>query len=87
MKQKNGAPIPIERQVAILYAASHKFFADVLVAKVTAVEAELVEYLDGQHPKTLAAIKKTGTVSEDLKKDLNRALEEFTLAHKELFSQ
>ena len=87
LKQKNGAPIPIEMQVAILYAASHKFFADVLVAKVTAVEAELVEYLDGQHPKTLAAIKKTGTVSEDLKKDLNRALEEFTLAHKELFSQ
>jgi F-type H+-transporting ATPase subunit alpha len=86
LKQKNGAPIPVEMQVAILHAAAHKFFADVPVNKVTAVEAQLVEYLAGQHEKTLAAIKKTGVLSDDLKKELNKALEEFTLAHKEMFS-
>jgi F-type H+-transporting ATPase subunit alpha len=86
LKQKNGAPIPFEKQVAILYAAGHAFFADVPVAKVTAVEAQLAEFLDGQHAKTLEEIKKTGVLSEELKKSLNKALEAFRLAHKELFS-
>ncbi len=87
LKQKNGAPIPLEMQVAILYAAGHKFFSDVAVSKITAVEAQLAEYLDGQHGKTLAALKKTGVVSEELKKELNRALEQFRLAHPELFTK
>jgi F-type H+-transporting ATPase subunit alpha len=86
LKQKNGSPLPVEMQVAILYAAGHAFFADVPVAKVTAVEAQLAEYLDGQHAKTLAEIKKTGAVSEDLKKELNGAFEEFRLAHPESFA-
>ncbi|MEY4747337.1 MAG: synthase alpha subunit [Candidatus Parcubacteria bacterium] len=85
LKQKNGAPLPVEMQVAILYAAGHQFFADVPVGNVTAVEAQLAEYLDGEHKKTLAEIKKSGQLSEDVKKSLNRALEEFRLAHSELF--
>src|SRR3989338_5139498 len=86
LKQKNGVPIPMEVQVAILYAASAKFFADVPVAKVTVVEAQLAEFLDGQYAKTLAEIKKTGALSEDVKKELNKAMEEFRLAHPELFA-
>ena len=86
LKQKNGVPIPMEVQVAILYAASAKFFADVPVAKVTVVEAQLAEFLDGQYAKTLAEIKKTGALSDELKKQLNKALEEFRLAHSELFA-
>jgi F-type H+-transporting ATPase subunit alpha len=86
LKQKNGAPIPVELQVAILYAAGHKFFADVPVNKVTAVEAQLADYLKGQHDKTLAEIKKSGVLSDQLKKELNKAMEEFTLAHRELFA-
>ncbi len=86
LKQKNGAPLPFETQVAVLYAAGHKFFADVPVGKVTAVEAQLVEYLDGQHAKTLGAIKKSAALSDDLKKDLDKAFEEFRLAHPESFT-
>jgi F-type H+-transporting ATPase subunit alpha len=86
LKQKNGEPIPIEMQVAVLYAAGHKFFAEVAVNKVTSVEAQLTEFLDGQHAKTLSEIKKSGQLSEDTKKELNRALEEFKLAHKEIFT-
>jgi len=85
LKQKNGEPISFEKQVAILYAATHAFFADVAINKVIEVEKQFTEYLDGQHSKTLAEIKKTGAVSEDMKKELNRAMEEFKLAHTELF--
>ncbi|MCR4325739.1 MAG: F0F1 ATP synthase subunit alpha [Patescibacteria group bacterium] len=84
LKQKNGAPIPMEKQVAILYAAGHAFFADVPVDKVTDVEGRFAEYMDGQHGKTLAEIKKTGQLSDELKKTLNTAMEEFKLAHPEI---
>ncbi len=86
LKQKNGAPIPIEKQVAILYAANSKFFGEVAVNKVTAVEAQFTQFLDAQYAKTLAEIKKTGQLSDELKKTLNIAMNEFQLAHKELFS-
>ena len=85
LKQKNGQPIPVEKQVAVLYAAGHKFFLDVLVQKVTEVEKLLLDFLDGQHTKTLSEIRKTGQLTDDTKKTLNKAMEEFRLAHPELF--
>ena len=86
LKQKNGAPMPVEIQVAVFYAASQKFFADVPTAKITAVEAQLAEFLDTKSAKALAEIKKTGELSETTKKDLNKAIEEFRLAHPEVFA-
>jgi F-type H+/Na+-transporting ATPase subunit alpha len=85
LKQKNGQPIPFEKQVAAIYAANQKFFKDVPVAQVTTVEGAFAEFLDGQHKKTLDGIKKTGQLSDDAKKELGKAMEEFRLAHKELF--
>ena len=86
LKQKNGHPMPVERQVAMLYAGAHKFFHDVSVAKVRETAARLVEFLDGNYPQALSEIKKTGLMSDDSKKALNKGMEEFRLAHKELFS-
>ena len=86
LKQKNGKPIPIESQVGILYAAMHKFFADVPVPQVTSVESKFAAYLDGQHAKTLSEIRTSGVVSDESKKELNRAMEEFKLAHTDLFA-
>jgi len=87
LKQKNGAPIPMEMQVAILYAASHKLYSGVAITDVRKTEALLSEFLDGQYAKTLAEIKKTGQLSDDSKKTLDKAFDEFRLAHKELFAE
>jgi len=87
LKQSNGAPIPTEMQVAILYAVSHKMFDDIALNKVRDAEKLLAEFFDGQHAKMLGEIKKTGALSDDLKKNLNKAIEEFRLAHTELFAQ
>ncbi|MBI5469906.1 F0F1 ATP synthase subunit alpha [Candidatus Kaiserbacteria bacterium] len=86
LKQKNGEPIPVERQVAILYAGTHKLFATTPITKVREAAHKLIEFLDGNYAETLAEIKKTGAISEDIKKTLNKANEEFRLAHKELFA-
>jgi F-type H+-transporting ATPase subunit alpha len=86
LKQKNGAPIPIELQVAILYAASHKLFAEVPVTGVRHVEELLTGFLADQYDTVIAEIQQSGLLSDDTKKELNKAIEEFRLAHKELFS-
>jgi hypothetical protein len=70
---------------AILHAAAHNFFAGIPVMEVKTVEAILAEHLDGQYPKMLAEIKKAGAVPDDLRPELNSALEEFQLARPELW--
>ena len=86
LKQKNGDPIPTEKQAVMLYAATHKLFAMTPVDKVRLAAAKLIEFLDGNYRAVLDEIKKTGAISDESKKTLNQANEEFRLAHKELFT-
>src|SRR3989344_2549960 len=79
LKQKNGEPIPLEKQVAAIYAANQKFFRDVPVAKVTTVERAFTEFLDSNFSSLLAGIKKSGQLSDDAKKELGKSMEEFRL--------
>jgi F-type H+-transporting ATPase subunit alpha len=85
LKQKNGEPIPLEKQVAAIYAANQKLFRDVPVNKVAATERAFTDFLDANFSKTLAGIKKTGELKDDAKKELGKAMEEFRAAHKEHF--
>ena len=86
LKQKNGAPIPMEKQVAALFAGNNKFFLDVPVNKVSDTEVQFVAFLDAQYKTTLAEIKKTGLLSDDSKKAITTAMGEFRLAHPEVFA-
>ena len=85
LKQKNGAPIPLERQVVAIYAATNKFLASVPVAKIPAVEQKLLEFFDTRYPKVFAAIKERGIIADDTKRELTAGLEEFKNAHREYF--
>ena len=86
LKQKNGSPIPMERQVAVLYAAVHKLFGIVAVDRVREAEGKLLDFIDAKYSEILEDIKESGVLSDALKKNLNKAFEEFKEAHKELFS-
>ncbi len=86
LKQKNGQPIPVEKQVAAIYAANAKFFREVPVNRVTEVERLFVEFLDSNHSDMLNAIKSTGQLTDENKKQLADAMEQFRSAHGELFS-
>ena len=72
LKQKNGQPLSLEKQVAVLYAATHKFFADVPVSKVTEVEGGLRSNISmaSTRRRSLRS-RSTGVVSDDGKKELN----------------
>ncbi|HUO55966.1 MAG TPA: F0F1 ATP synthase subunit alpha [Candidatus Paceibacterota bacterium] len=85
LKQKNGEPIPFEKQVAVLFVANAKLFIDIPISKVAQAERLFSEYLDGEFASTLDEIRNSKQLSDDSKKELARAMEQFRLAHPELF--
>ena len=85
LKQKNGSPIPMERQVVVLYAAVQKLFSGVPIERVREAEGKLLDFLDAKHSEVLEDIKEAGALSDELKKTLGKAFDGFKLTHKELF--
>lgn len=86
LKQKNGSPIPMERQVAVLYAVTQKLFSRVPIERVREAEGKLLDFLDAKHSEVLEDIKEIGALSDELKNTLGKAFDSFKSAHKELFT-
>ena len=57
LKQMEGDPYPVEKQVAIVYVGSRGLIQNVPVNKVKEFEAEYLDYLDAKHRDTLDALK------------------------------
>ncbi len=60
LKQPQYSPVPLEKQVMILYAAVNGYVDDIAVEKITAFEAGLNRFMEANHPdigKTIAAEK------------------------------
>ena len=57
LKQMEGDPYPVEKQVAIIYVGSKGLIQNVPVEKVKEFENEYLNYLDAKHRDTLDALK------------------------------
>lgn len=80
LKQNRSEPVPVEKQVAILYAVTKDVLAAVEVEDVQAYEAGLYTFLD-QDPDgsaAMEAIRKTGKLEADTEESLKRALDTYT---------
>ena len=79
LKQGRSVPIPVEKQVCLLYAVTHNYLVDVPVDKVAAYEQELYADLDSLHETdVLEPIRTTGQLSDDTVAALEAALKDFT---------
>ncbi len=77
LKQGAFSPVPVEKQVAIIYAAGNGYVDDVPVEDVRRFEAELYKYLENSRPEILPAIRDKKQIDDDLKGKLNDALKAF----------
>ena len=77
LKQGQYSPIPVEKQVAILFAGGNGYLDDVAVEDVRRFETELYQFLDNAKPEVLTAIREKGALSDDIKNQLKSALKEF----------
>ena len=80
LKQGRGSPVPVEKQVALLYATVHGMLEQVGVENVRRYEQELSPWLDGSAAAgaVLADIRATGQLSPENEQALAGALREYT---------
>ena len=78
LKQDRNSPIPVEKQVCILYAVTKDYLKDVAVEDVKEYEKGLYEYMDAHGAGVLSAIRTTGRLEEDAENALKAALDDYT---------
>jgi F-type H+-transporting ATPase subunit alpha len=74
LKQDRNSPIPVELQVAIIYAAVNNLLRDIEVSEVSSFEGELFEYLTASKPDLLREIRESGKLTEETTAELNSAI-------------
>ena len=73
LKQNRSNPIPVENQVAIIYAVTNNMLDDVAVEDISEYESELYEYLNA-NPDVLAEIRVTGAMGDETTEKLKEAI-------------
>ena len=74
LKQNRSAPVPVEKQVAILYAVVHGELKDIAVEQVGAFEQALYSWLDAHAPQYLEAVRTTGKLEGETEEVLKAAI-------------
>ncbi|HGJ8199983.1 TPA: F0F1 ATP synthase subunit alpha [Streptococcus pneumoniae] len=75
LKQPVHKPLPVEKQVTILYALTHGFLDTVPVDDIVRFEEEFHAFFDAQHPEILETIRDTKDLPEEAV--LDTAITEF----------
>ena len=76
-KQPQYQPLPMEKQVAIIFAVTNGYLDDVPVEKVQAFEAAFHPFMDSNHPELLAKIRDEKQLTDETTAQLRAALDEF----------
>jgi F-type H+-transporting ATPase subunit alpha len=76
LKQDQYVPMPVEEQVAVLYAGTKGYLDDLDTEKIGSFESELLKVLRSGFSDTLKAIKKSKIIDEKTERDLVKAIEE-----------
>src|SRR5579864_2031494 len=77
LKQGQYSPVPVEKQIAIIFAGTNGMLDDLPLDQIRAFEQELYRFLENAHPAILTTIKEKKSLDDDLKNKLNSALQEF----------
>ncbi len=77
LKQSQYVPVPLEKQVMILYAAINGYIDDVSANKVVAFEANFHRFVEANHPEIGEAIAKEKEISTETEEALKAAILEF----------
>ena len=76
-KQPQYNPIPVEIQVAVIWAVQNQYVDDVPVDRVKEFQAKWTEFLTTRKPELLQKIVKEKAISDALKADLKAAADQF----------
>ncbi|MBX2960243.1 MAG: F0F1 ATP synthase subunit alpha [Flavobacteriales bacterium] len=81
LKQGENSPLPVEKQVAIIYLGTKGLINNVPVDKVKEFEAEYLAFLDSKHRNVLDLLK-AGKFDDEITSTLEKAASELTAKYK-----
>jgi F-type H+-transporting ATPase subunit alpha len=77
LKQPQYQPLPVEKQVVIIYAATNGHIDPVPIEQVRDYEVELYRFLDTRRPQLLSTLAEKKAIDDELKAELTEVLKEF----------
>jgi F-type H+-transporting ATPase subunit alpha len=81
LKQGQYEPLPVERQILIIYAGTNGFVDELPLTALKRYEEQLYSFTESKHPDIFADVLKKRELDNELRSKMNNALEEF----KEIF--
>jgi F-type H+-transporting ATPase subunit alpha len=77
LKQPQYQPVPVEKQVVILYAVTNGYLDDVEVQHIRQWERDFIEYLESSHEAILKDIRTKKALDDDMTNRLKAAITAF----------
>ncbi len=77
IKQKQYTPLPVEKQIAIIFIGTEGLLNDLPAEKVADFEVGFLNYINENNSDLLKEIKDTRKLSDDVKTGLKKATEDF----------
>ncbi len=77
LKQDQYVPMPVEKQVAIIYAVTQGYLDGIPVERIGEYEAAFHQYMEEKGSDVLHAIRQSGKIEEDTESALRAAIEQF----------
>jgi F-type H+-transporting ATPase subunit alpha len=77
LKQGQYQPMPVEEQIAVIYAGVNRYLDNLPLEKVSAFEREYLRFLHTNYPQLLKGIREKKILDEELEGLLKKSIEEF----------
>jgi F-type H+-transporting ATPase subunit alpha len=77
LKQDQYQPLPVERQVVIIFAGGNKYLDDLEISEVRRFERELYIYIETNKPDIFKTIREKKAIDDSLRAELKSTLDAF----------
>ncbi len=77
LKQPPYQPLPVEKQVVIIFAGTKGYLDDIPVGSVTKFEVELYPFMEAKYSNIFDAIRESKKIDSETEADLEKALADF----------
>jgi len=77
LKQPQYTPYDVEKQIVIIFAGTNGYVDDIPVDDILKFEDELFSFIESKYSGLMAKIKEEKKISDEIEKELSKALDEF----------
>ena len=77
MKQDQFVPMPFEKQVISIFAATNGYLDEIAVHDVRRYEAEMLSFIQGSHKAVFDKVRESKALPKDAQEDLHKVLKDF----------